>query len=231
MGNANRTALFMTYYGLLKRIFSSSCGKAHQYIEWCTSVLFRATFGTEEEKIEVSADIMSIDVRNLRAVLDKSAAAVPCVYLFLLSTNTYKFGCTQDLKRRATEHVRQFGAKIELKNYCYIDPKYIFEAETSLKNLCYKLGEKLENEVVSIKDDDMKFIQDHFKFMSFYYLGFTAGLTARLEEERRRAADLETQLKLERANAENEALRQRMEILCLSKDLEIAKLQLKCSDM
>lgn len=61
--------LFLTFKGLLKVMYSSRVGCAENYHSWCISILFRATFGTEEERIDVSTDIMYIHAQNLRAVL------------------------------------------------------------------------------------------------------------------------------------------------------------------
>jgi len=49
-----------------------------------------------------------------------------------------KYGLTEDLLRRTSEHIRTYekisGAKLCLKNYVYIDAKYLSQAETDIKD-------------------------------------------------------------------------------------------------
>jgi hypothetical protein len=110
--------------------------------------------GSEESKYELVKSMFGgASIGAIKEAFKVSSEKTPCVYLFvignankLLNTNIYpndsllyKFGNTDDLPRRSAEHERNFKRifkvdHIELMVFSVIDPKYIFDAETSLKD-------------------------------------------------------------------------------------------------
>lgn len=147
--------LYLTYIGLITVLFTSRTGRARDFQDWTINILFTYQFGTNEQRQQLSADILRINVKTLRSILDKSSSPIICIYLFKLGTCedlrqtmniplsyddnliVCKYGYTNDLSRRANEHNDEYGkqydALIELILYTPIDKTYIAEAETILK--------------------------------------------------------------------------------------------------
>ena len=87
--------------------------------------------------------------KTIKDVFKTNSSKTPVVYLYLVgpakdllkgdfqeSDLLCKYGCTDDIERRCSEHdkkfTKDFNRKIELVCFSIIDAKYIFEAESNI---------------------------------------------------------------------------------------------------
>jgi len=150
-------ALFLTYTGLLRVLFVSRNKNAEKFTIWATQKLFTMQMGTKENKEVLGTEILNIKLENYRAVFGKCPQNFPCIYLvelgkvgalretFGISETindeliVYKYGFTCDLKRRLSEHERDYGKQknvnLDLVLFHYIDLKYTSEAEADVRDI------------------------------------------------------------------------------------------------
>ena len=150
--------LYLTYEGMLRVLFASHNKKVKQFISWATETLFTVQLGKQEDKELLSSNLLGVSIKAVKQVFNKNISTVPCIYLLNLNTvdklrNTFnipdnytndmivcKFGCTKDIESRIKDHQNTYGKlnKVELNllMFSYIDPQFIFDAETAKnKNL------------------------------------------------------------------------------------------------
>ena len=146
-----------------------------------------------------------------------------------------KFGRTEDLIRRTREHKTKYGDHIELLTFNLIDPIYVTEAESSLRNyfrqlnnkLTLKIDKKTETELIVIDKNILSDIKDQYSLIGSKYVGrvrkhseIIKDLTNKYEREL-----LVQQKKILKKN--NELIIQQFENKLLKKDNELLRLQLK----
>lgn len=243
--------LFLTYEGILRVLFVSRSGKTHKFIKWATETLFTAQMGTKEQKDKLASKILGVSAEAVKEVFKVSSTSLPCVYLFSLNTvkelrqsmkidKKYsddmlvcKFGFTSDLPRRTSEHIKTYGSlkgsDLKLKYYSYIDPMYISNAETDVKDFFTALNINLKyekyDELVVIRPALLKTIENQYKQLANAYAGHVKDLIKEVE-------DLKKRIQLIEATHENEILQKTHEVSqkdheneILRKDLEIEKLK------
>jgi hypothetical protein len=145
--------LYLTYEGMLRVLFASHNKKVKQFISWATETLFTVQLGEQEDKELLSSNLLGVSIKAVKQVFNKNISTVPCIYLLNLNTvdklrNTFnipdnytndmivcKFGCTKDIESRIKDHQNTYGKlnKVELNllMFSYIDPQFIFDAETA----------------------------------------------------------------------------------------------------
>ena len=174
--NKIHKALFLTYKGMLKVLFSSRGGNAEKFQDWAQDKLFTVQMGTTEQKEVLGTDILNIKLDNYRAVFTKYSQSFSCIYLLSLgkvsalrqtfgihadvddSLMVYKFGFTSDLKRRLAEHQRDYGVLpnvvLDLEIFNYIDLKYTSEAEGDIRDIFDSFSKSIHvegrNELVAL---------------------------------------------------------------------------------
>lgn len=160
----NPTTIYLSYHGLVRLLMIRRHPIANHFQKWAMNTLFVHQFGTTEQKEELGADLLGIDLRTLKSVFKLFVDKIPCLYLFYLgdagdlrekipnglenNRKMYKYGFTDDLERRTRDHRKSYGEDIQLVHFVYIDPKYLSKAETSFK-------EKIEC-FTDLKNNDMK---------------------------------------------------------------------------
>lgn len=113
----------------------------------------------------MSSKLLGVDANAIKEVLNKDANTLQCVYLFTFNTvkklcksmsidEKYnddivcKFGFTKDLPQRTEQHQKEYGeiknVDLRLKRYAYIDPQYISQGESCIKNVVNTLDIKLK---------------------------------------------------------------------------------------
>ena len=154
----NQTAMFLSYWGLVKMLFGRRHPIALQFQRWAIQKLFAIQMGTQEAKNELAADVLGVTPKALKAVLNTNVNAMPVVYLFQLGKAkdlrevfdipssfkdddiVVKYGLTTDLKRRTTEHELAFKKvskneiNMTMKYHVYIDPFYLSQAENDIEH-------------------------------------------------------------------------------------------------
>jgi hypothetical protein len=128
----------------------------------------------------------------------------------LLKTNTYpddsllyKFGNTDDLPRRSAEHERDFKRifkidHIELMIFSVIDPKYIFDAETSLKDYFKSNKVDYENtrELIVLDKTEYEKATKHYKLIKNSYIGCYKEMQSKIDTLERRILELQNECNL-----------------------------------
>jgi hypothetical protein len=200
--------LFLTYIGIIRVLFVSRSKNAKNFINWMSETLFTAQMGTKEQKQELSSKLLGVSANAVKEVFKTSATTIPCVYLFTLNTvkalrqtmnidNKYtddmvvcKYGFTADLPRRAGEHMKTYGsiknADLKMKYHSYVDPMYISDAECDIRDFFTALGicfeYKTHNELVIIKPDLWKTVENQYKQISNAYAGHIKDTLKELED-------------------------------------------------
>ena len=153
-------------------------------------------------------------IHAIKEAFKTSSGKTPCVYLFivgnaneLLKTNTYskdsmlyKFGKTDDLPRRSGEHERDFKRMfkidhIELMLFSVIDPKYITEAENSLKQFFRSSIINYQNKEELIVLDKILYTNtiQHYKLVKNNYIGCYMEMQDKIDKLERRLKDLQNE--------------------------------------
>lgn len=232
--------LFITYRGMLKILFSSRSGNADKFVEWATETLFTIQMGTVEQKEVLCSKLIGQPVKNIRAVFNTCSKKIPCIYRFSLGNaktlrhsmnlpedikDDYviiKYGLTNDLDRRSAEHAREYekikGVKLGLIDFSYIDPQFLQQAETDIKDYfsTYENFVKYNNytELVAINPLHEKLIKKQFNLIGTAYQGHITELVIQIEK-------LKNIIKLKDKDLENK------DLIIEKKDIEIENEKLR----
>lgn len=103
-----------------------------------------------------------------------------CIYLFKINecdynTKIYKYGYTNDLKRRNIEHYNKYGEDISLTLHAYVPEYFLREAEDDVRqyfssNKFTNTGELKSTELVTFKDEDICSISKFYSVVSEKYM-------------------------------------------------------------
>lgn len=246
--------IFLTYEGMIKILYSSRSKIAKTFRTWATKTLFTIQMGTSESKTELVSSVLGIPAKSLKEVLKTSAQSVPCIYLFSLGTmgglrksmkldenipNDFiivKYGLTEDLARRTGEHLNTYekkikNAKLELMQYVYIDPKYLHEAETSIKDFFTDIEMKVEymtfNELIAINPKHLRQIKNQYRLLHVEFSGCVKDLTESLNKARVDAKITEERHQWELKDKDRIIEQRDLIIAGKDKDNEILRLRLE----
>ena len=202
-------SLFLTYKGLMKVLHSSRTGCADKFIDWATNVVFVAQMGTHEQRQHLVTEISGPTSTNVKRVMNCSTTGTPCVYLFQLgsvktlkgtdffkdsldhfpqTSCVYKFGLTNDLKRRTYEHERTFGSiegvSLLLEKYSYVDPQFLVRAENELSAHFKKTNTRLvlerTKELVVLSSQQKNVVNDLYTDIAKKHGGILSDIVERL---------------------------------------------------
>ena len=246
-----KKAIYLTYKGLLRVLFVSRNKNAESFQDWAEDKLFTIQMGSDDKKEELGCEIMSLDVKSYRAVFKSHATDFPCIYLLRLgsvkdlrstfnidlsiSDNliVYKYGNSDNMERRMSEHGRDYGkmknVRLEMTIYHVIDTKYLFDAETDLRQFFKNFRKSIEvdgrSELVALDDDGFKQTKNLYRMIGSDYAGATFGLQKKITR-------LEMEIKEIQHGHEIELMKKEMEIqkgvmIIQQKDLEIEKKNLE----
>lgn len=229
--------LFLTYTGIMRVLFGSNKNTGDKFLKWASQTLFTAQMGTDDQKTVLTSKLLKVHPDVIKSVFDKSVSSLPCIYLFSIGTVkdlrkslkipaeydkeeiVYKWGTTIDIKRRTREHKNDFG-KIEGTNpelvlFGFIDPQYMHEAETKIKDLFKGMDLALNlnkyDELAIIPKNKFKLIKQQYDITTKAYIGHIREITEKIKDK----------------DHEIELLKKDNEIALMKKDLEIANLKLK----
>lgn len=219
--NANELAMFLSYWGLVKMLFTRKNPLAVHFQRWAIEKLFTIQMGSIDDKQNLAADILGVTPKALKAVLATNVSSLPVVYLFELgnvkdlreSLNipqdfkddqiVVKYGLTQDLKRRTGEHESSFAkvkhAKMSMKYHVYIDPLYLSNAEQDIEHYFigahWHLRHAKHTELAAIPEHMLNsIVQLEFKRLGNAYAGKLADLQTQLANEAKINAQLQVQI-------------------------------------
>jgi hypothetical protein len=263
-----KPSLYLTYNGFLRVLFVSRNENVKQFRKWAEKILFTCQFGNETSKEELGTSLLNINTETYRNVFKTHTHAFPCVYLekigivkdlkdtFNIDEIIYnsnidniicKFGFTDDIERRLSEHQRDYGrlknVNLELLKFTIVETKYKVEAEQELRKLFQNFNKRL---IVKIDDKtERQYPLEHMShengindknryelvilnkteletvFKYYKYIGNEyAGSTAQLQN------------KIEEMKHENEKIKQEMELerrehenILLKKEMKIQELE------
>jgi hypothetical protein len=145
-----------------------------------SSYRVRSKFNSNKyQKVAMSKVCTSVSLSFLNTCVSKYS----CIYLFDVSdsiTNidsvggVYKYGYTNDLKRRNLEHCTKYGSGIFLAMHAFVPENFLREAENDIRkyfaNDTYNDDVIKSTELVSIEDENLYKTAEHFKVISEKYL-------------------------------------------------------------
>ena len=128
---------------------------------WMKRIVFKAHLGTDEDKATLAYELASTNPDVIKAILSRCMSKMSCVYLFNVGKITelrrhedqlkpfrkgclYKFGRTDDLFRRTTEHCGTYGKLTgnDLKLQCFspVDHRDEAAAEDEVRHFFSETG-------------------------------------------------------------------------------------------
>jgi hypothetical protein len=247
--------LFLTYFGILRVLFSSTSKTTEKFVYWATNTLFTIQMGTTEQKKELVANILGVSAKVIKEVFNTGVNTIPCIYLFTLNTvknlrqsmnidDKYsddsivcKYGFTKDLSRRTTEQIDTYkkinNCELKLKYYSYIDPQYISKGESDIRMFMNALNinfsyENME-ELVIIPKQYINLVQKQYEQIGHNYMGHISELVTKIKdlEDKYEKLQLNHTIDLQKERHERELQKEKYENELLKKEVELMKLQLK----
>lgn len=201
-----KTSLFLTYTGLLRVLFVSRNKHAEKFTAWAADKLFRIHLGTIEAKEELIADIQT-NIDEHISVFKSYPKGFPCIYLLSLGSVkdlratyfisdaiddnlvVYKYGCSDNLSRRLSEHKGDYGkdqnVAINVVAYHVVDPKYKFTAESHIRNMFKAYGMSLNvsdrNELVVLDNVKLEQVKKDYAQTGREYAGATEEMQQQIQ--------------------------------------------------
>jgi len=242
--------LFLTYEGMLRLLFVSHSPNVKPFIKWATETLFTVQLGTTEQKQELVSNILGTNAKVIKEVFNADRNTLPCVYLFTLNTvgnlrnsmnidSKYsddsivaKYGFTKNLARRTGEHINKYnkisGVDLKLKYYSYVDPQYISNAETDIREYMVGFETKFdfdkEDELVIIPSKLLKMVERQYELIGKSYMGHISELITRIKE-------LEDKLEKQTLQHQIELQNEKHKIELQNKDLQLLEYKIKFLEM
>ena len=163
----NRNTTYLTYKGLVRMLITRRHPIADKFQDWCFKTLFTIQMGNEIEKEKLGTKILNMDIETYRNVFKTHSTKLPCIYLSELgkvkdlkdtfeinddiyknniNSAIYKFGFTDDIDRRLSEHQNDYGTlknvNLQLVKFTMIEQKYIKDAENDLRDFFEKFNKR-----------------------------------------------------------------------------------------
>jgi hypothetical protein len=241
--------LYLTYRGLLRVLFVSRNGKTDKFIKWATETLFTVHLGEQEDKDNLASDLLGVNAKTIKDVFKTNSSKTPVAYLYLignanelLKNNNYnendilcKYGCTDDLERRCSEHDKkynkEFNTKIELLCFSIIEAKYIFEAETNITQYFKSnlIEYKNSKELIVINEKYITQIKQHYKMIQNSYIGRYDEMNNKISLLEKEIIELNNKLLIK--DKDVEILIQKHKNELKDKDIEILEYKIKLLEL
>ncbi len=240
-----KTSLYLTYKGFLRVLFVSRNKNAEKFQDWAEEKLFTMQMGNQDKKEELGCEILNMDVKAYRAVFKNHACDFPCIYLLKLgqvkdlrstfnidpivtdNLCIYKFGNSNNIERRMLEHQNDYGkmknVKLEMSIFHFIDSKYLYEAETDIKQFFKNFKKSIEvdgrNELVALDEDGLKQTKNLYRMVGSGYSGATEGLQKKIAKIEMEYKESRHQLQIDLLKKDMEI--ERRDLIIKNKDMEI----------
>lgn len=170
--------MYLTFDGLIKVIHKSKCGIAYKFKTWIDDIVFASSFGTTEQKIEVTKRVLNIDADHLKCIMDKCPVNINCIYLIDINIlddgkKVFKYGFTDNVQRRFREHMKTYGDNIKLDSFVFVPLLSLSKAETEFKNSIsrYQFSSGQEKELIVLCAEAHLNVKNIFKTISEKYCG------------------------------------------------------------
>jgi hypothetical protein len=270
--NAIEFRIYLTYFGLVKILITTKNKIAEKFQIWAIKTLFTVQMGNQETKEELGISLLNINTETYRNVFKTHTHAFPCVYLekignvkdlkdtFNIDETIYndnidsiicKFGFTDDIERRLSEHQRDYGklknVNLELLKFTIVETKYKVEAEQELRKLFQNFNKRLiikidttpstdivneqdginnknRYELVILSNNELETVFKYYSLIGNEYAGSTRQLQNKLEKMKH-GIELKTN-EIELIKLEN---KRNLELA--EKDKEMLKKELKIQEL
>jgi len=194
---------------------------------------FILQFGDKKQKEDLALKLLDYDKNILQNKFIPN-----CVYLYLIgnankllgenySENDLlcKYGCTEDLPRRCQEHTKKFSKEfncdIEMICFSIIEAKYIFNAESNIKQYFKSnlIEYKNMSELITINKSDIGQIKQHYSLIQNSYIGRYEEMNEKIKQFEKEIIELNNKLKLK--EKDNEITIMKYEHELKNKELEL----------
>ena len=168
----DKDMIFLTSRGVYRLLYNSKKPIAKQFRKWVGNILDDLIFNQgielknqlEKYHLELQQKDKQLELKTIENIKDKESILLKSydkksiVYLIFISGILWKFGYTDNIKRRLSEHKREINQDIKLI-YC-IESKNNVLLENNLKNYLkntnYRnekiINEKLQTELIQIEN-------------------------------------------------------------------------------
>ena len=258
LGKKRKKELYLTYEGILRVLFVSHSKKVKVFIKWATETLFTVQLGKNCDKDKLISQIKGVSYENIQELFSINARSLSCIYLTAFNTveklreimnidekysddsGVYKFGLSKSFEIRKNGHKSEYKKlekyiDMKLVYFTYIDPLYISEAETEIKNLLmeYKFEWDEHNEIVIIPNNMINTVKSFYEKIGAKYSGHVAEYDKQINDYKTEITKLQTketihtkdieiyEQKLVSKDLEKEIYEQKL----ISKDLELENLR------
>ncbi len=207
-----RKYLFLTYQGLMRVLFTKGNSKTDQFQKWAIETLFTVHMGDAASKNKLASKITGVPYESIQQFFSASATPLPCIYLIHLNDvktlrshmnipHTYaddmivfKYGQTKDFEDRKNGHRQMFKSinnyiDMKLVQFSYIDPKYVFKAETALKQLVsphmyiWQMPHKSCDEIVIVSKKELAKVRDNYKTIGTQFSGHSDQINKVIQQQ------------------------------------------------
>lgn len=149
-------AVYLTYQGLMRAAFVSRRGNSRHFVDKAMQMLSSAHLGTQEQRTQLASKLTRIDYETVKAFCDVANTKLSVIYLFRIGSVkdlrnvldipvtysdtacVYKYGRTNDIRRRFAEHKRdkyaeKYGFATTLVKVWFADTQRTVQAESELE--------------------------------------------------------------------------------------------------
>ena len=234
--------VFLTLSGLIRVLHVSRTKNAVHYCKWVTHIVYTHQFGTQDQKEELTANLLGVSAKIIKSVYNTISDQIPCVYLFTLGyvkdlresmqlSDVYddndivaKYGFTKDLSRRTGEHIKKYSkianSILRLKYNTFIDPLYLSNAETDIRlfvdSLQMKLDYEKEDEMIVIPQRLERQVKQEYALIGTKYVGHNSILITKIKQ-------LESDLERETSSFENKLMLKNAELKQKDSEIDLIK--------
>lgn len=183
--------LYLTYQGIRKvlEVEDRRLGIARQFRTWIDEMVPSIPNSSTSNAASNAASIATIsrepptkmtnlDADHLKTIMSKSASQISCLYLINIriadgTQRVFKYGFTDNIKRRFKEHMRRYGDNISLDTFTLIPSLDLSKAETEFRNSIsrYRYLKDGDDELISLCDEGYLNIKAIFRLISNQYCG------------------------------------------------------------
>ncbi len=227
-----KNELYLTYEGLMRVIYRSNSGVASEFRCWIDECVFAMNWGTKDQKAKVVSRALNVDANHLKAIMNKCSGSITCLYLIDIDIKdgdrrVFKYGFTNDLKRRFSEHMSTYGKEIKLEKFIFIPELDLSTAEATFRDSVsghrYFAMEN-RNELISLCDKGFENVQTIFSTIMSKHCGNFREINALFESEKK---DYEAKLIIKDEQCKRFMAEKQSEVYKLQIELLELKLQIQ----